>query len=245
MGSLPGMAELRRMESDGRFLLPEEPSPSGLLGSPSQPPPSQSDPISIVGVDLDSIDDTTRTVDFSDFSSSSSSESDSESGVPPPPPFSSADQPEIVSDSDRYKPLRLDNDRDQLPRPRRRMIPISDPSIRPNLELPLLGREKCRRVGGLLLSGVSENPPEWLWWTSVKRVLNPPLMATAGGLILGLSPLGATPGHLYSSSHLYSIIVAFMVSIWGSREARLQFHQTSITQNVVTLRVGDPPRVSP
>lgn len=164
MGSLPGVAELKRIEATGKLLLPETSSPKRLLNSPLNLNSSGSSSLSIVGMDPDSTDDNARTIDFSDFSSD---DSDSEST----PPLSSADQPEIVSEIDNLKPIRTNSGAAESdPRPKRRMIPIRDPTIKPEIQMPLLGRVRNKRAGGMLLLGGSEKAPEWPWVTSLRRV---------------------------------------------------------------------------
>lgn len=72
--------------------------------------------------------------------------------------------------------------------PKIKMTPIADPNEVPAVELPLLGRGTKLRGTPLL---PPPTPPESRWMQSFKRIINPPLAATACGLVLGLSPLGA------------------------------------------------------
>jgi hypothetical protein len=191
MGSLPGVAALQQMEATGKLLLPEAPSASTRLLDSASVQSNTSDassaPSSSVGRENDSSDDDGgyRTVDYSDFSS----DSDSERG----PLFSSADQPEIVTDGNSSLPGRLQRTTGDSRRaqPARRMIPIADPTIKQNIQLPLLGNSRGKRSGSFLLPATAEKAQEWRWMTSLRRVLNPPLVAAAGGLLLGLGPFGA------------------------------------------------------
>lgn len=227
MGSLPGVAELRRLEASGTFLLPEAQNPNQVSGSSHPSGPNLTTPSSATGqsnftrnftspeeanlliagpVRAPNDDDIggSGTVDFSDFSSDSASSSDSEDFresegrmSPPQAPLSSADDPEIVSESDGPRPNGNNNGVPfDYEVPRRRMIPIADPLAKPDIQMPLLGRSRNKRQrsgGGYLLlgAGSSGKAPEWPWVASMRRILNPPLVATGGGLALGLSPFGA------------------------------------------------------
>lgn len=73
--------------------------------------------------------------------------------------------------------------------PKIQMTPIADPREVPAVKLPLLGRGAKRRGAPQLPPAT---PPEPRWLQSFNRIMNPPLAATSCGLVLGLSPLGAT-----------------------------------------------------
>ena len=159
------------------------------------------------------------TADLSDFSSSD--ESDSERGGeggraeggrrgPRMGSRSTAEEPEIVRDGT-LVPLRPSggeglgggSGNGTGASSRRKMIPISDPSLQPELQLPLLRGRRPRGVRGLL-PAAAQHSPAWPWVTSAKRLLNPPLVATFGGLVLGLSPFGAPCTPVALRAHAWS-----------------------------------------
>eukprot|EP00892_Ulva_mutabilis_P006156 jgi/Ulvmu1/3912/UM018_0135.1 len=113
----------------------------------------------------------------------------------------SADEPEIVQISGGLIPInggRFGEDADRDVYPKIKMTPIANPDETPNIELPLLGRGAKRRSTQLLgqPAVVDGGSPGWL--QVIKRVINPPLAATACGLVLGLSPFGPlllSPNH--------------------------------------------------
>ena len=108
----------------------------------------------------------------------------------------SADEPEIVQISGGLIPInsgRADDDRAAAPR--LKMTPIANPNDVPAIKLPLLGRGTKRRVTQMLPKGAGPEAQDSGWLQVFKRVMNPPLAATACGLVLGLSPFGAISGH--------------------------------------------------